>query len=355
VMWAALLADLKLTGPGRGNAYLHVVRNDAKFGGVPVGLYWMPTALVEPRWDDNNPTVFITHYEYTVNGKKQRLEVDEVIHFREVLNDPNNTRKGWSRLNAALREIATDNEAANSVYTIARNKGYGILHITPNAQAAKDGGLDPKVIQEAAPMIEAKIEAKTTGDNRGRSVYHTIPVDFFEPGAKLADLASESLRRIPETRVCAILGIPPGVVKLLSGLERNTMSNATTEERQAWNTGIKPVHGIFEDEIDFKLLPMFEPNPENFAFKFDTSGVEALKPDLKMAADTWVPVFKANVMKRSQIQERLGLVVDDQNDGYFSEVGGLPDNQPGQPAALGAATGRDADTDTPGTAHARAT
>src|SRR5690606_31997656 len=93
-----------------GNAYWVKVKNEA--GGV-LELWYVPHWLIEPKATrDSTGQTFITHYEYRVDGQVLAVERDEIVHFRYGL-DPHNPRKGMSPLASVLREVFTDDEAAN--------------------------------------------------------------------------------------------------------------------------------------------------------------------------------------------------------------------------------------------------
>jgi hypothetical protein len=59
ILWMATVVDWMVDG----NAYWLKIRSRA---GIPVELWWCPSWMIEPKGDEN---AFITHYEYTVDGK----------------------------------------------------------------------------------------------------------------------------------------------------------------------------------------------------------------------------------------------------------------------------------------------
>lgn len=319
VLWQATISDLKVNS---GNAYWHVLRNSF---GVPVQAYWMPAENVEPKWDIGDTSSYISHYEYSPDGRPVRLEVDEVLHFREGM-DPGNTRKGYARLKSGLPEIFTDNEAALAVSVMLRNRGQMSMSISPKPH--KDGDKMPQLKSDDAAMLEAKITAKVGDDNRGRLMVHSIPVDIVQFGAQLSDLASRELRRIPEERICALFRIPPGVVKVGAGLDRNTYSNAKTEQEQAWSNCIKPLHGLICDELFAKLLPMFG-NPTGLIVKPDYSDVQALQADQTELAGRLVSLFQGDAIWRSELRAELNYPVEPARDDVFwsETVGGVGEVQ----------------------------
>ena len=118
----ALAGDLALSG----NAYVLKVRAGA---GNPVELWWAPSSMMEPRWPTDG-SAYLTHYDYTPSGVTIRIDPADVIHVRDGL-DPKNTRKGLSPLASLLREIFTDNEAANMTASLLANMGVPGLIVSP--------------------------------------------------------------------------------------------------------------------------------------------------------------------------------------------------------------------------------
>lgn len=324
VLWQATLPDLLLDG----NAYWHILRDSY---GIPGALYWMPTGTVEPRRiNESDDTAWIDYFEYTVGGKVYRLEATDVVHIR-IGADSANPRKGVGRLKPGLAEVYTDNEASATVNTLLRNRAQPGLTLSPKVLESKNGVEVRTFTAEQAREIEAKVQAKFTGDRRGATMVHTIPTDMQEFGAKLADLASREIRRIPEERICALFKIPPGVVKLGAGLDRNTMSNASKDEEQAWRHGIMPLQGIVGDAIGQQLLWQLEPQPQKFTVQFDTSEIGALQEDVSAKSERTRGEWKDDLITHDTAAARLGNPVDDARKGkYYSEVvsNRQPDTQP---------------------------
>ena len=98
----------------------------------------------QSRWicEPGYHRVRITHWEYQPGaGKVQRLELEDVIHFRHGI-DPNNTRLGLSPLHSVIREIFIDLEASNFSASMLRNLGIPGLAISPkNDQTRNEKGV----------------------------------------------------------------------------------------------------------------------------------------------------------------------------------------------------------------------
>lgn len=317
-LWAATLSDLKLEG----NAYWHVIKDGT---GAPVALYWLPTGLVEPRWNPNDPGTFITHYEYTPDGQSHNLRTDEIIHFREGF-DPENIRKGRARFKSCLSEVFGDNEASRYVSTMLRNMGMAGIILSPKPQDAAKG---ISLNKEEAQAIADSYKFKTQGDKRGEAIMLNVPMDVHELGGGLSKMETREIRRIPEERICAVFKIPPGVVKLGAGLDRNTFSNANTEQEQAWHNCIIPLHGQISDVLDQQLLPLFG-DPKGVTVRFDTAKVNALQEDQDAKVNRIALLWNSDLIKRNAALEAIGYKPEADDDVYRSRwmAEAIPDMEP---------------------------
>jgi HK97 family phage portal protein len=267
-IWTATLADWKL-----GNAYWLKVRSRA---GVPVQLWWVPSWMMEPRWPDNEQSTFIGWYEYSPNGSPIRIDPRDVVHFRNGI-DPNNLRKGKSELAAGLLEGYTDEEGARFTAAILKNLGVPGVVISPGSD---DGQISP----DDATQIKADINAKFTGDRRGEPLVMLTKtnVDILSFSPQQMDL--KSMRRIPEERLSALIGVPPIVAGLGVGLDHATYSNYQSAREAATEGELVPDWRYFGEELTAQLLPDFE-DVEGAEFDFDLSEVRTLQEDQNALAE----------------------------------------------------------------------
>lgn len=206
LLWMATLTDFNVSG----NAYWLKERSAA---GRVTGLWYTPSWLIRPQWDREG-TAFLTHYEYNPNGQPQRVDLEDVVHFRYGLNPV--TRTGMSPLSAVLREIWSDEEAANFTGSLLRNLGVPGVIISPEESG---------ITNDEAEEVKAIFEAKFGGDQRGRAMVMKGPskVEVLSFSPEQMDL--KALRRIPEERVSAVLGVPAIVAGLGAGLDRCIIGN----------------------------------------------------------------------------------------------------------------------------------
>lgn len=267
-MWTAILGEWKL-----GDAYLLKVRSGAE---LPVQLWWAPSWMMEPRWPDNDPTVFISHYEYNPNGTPIRIDPRNVIHFRNGI-DPHNMRKGKSDLTSVLTDGYSDEEGARFTAAILHNLGMPGVVISP-------GSDEGQIAPEDAVQLKADISAKFTGDKRGEPLVMTTKTHAQILSFSPEQLNLTRMRRIPEERISALIGVPPIVAGLGVGLEHGTYSNYQQAREAATEGELVPDWRYFAEELTAQLLPDFE-DVEGAEFDFDLSEVRTLQEDQNALAE----------------------------------------------------------------------
>lgn len=226
-MWTPLLMSYILDG----NAYLIKERTN---GGDVLALWYVPHWTMEPRWPSDG-SQFISHYNYKVDNLTIRYEVADVIHLPNG-RDPRNMRKGLSPLKAALREIYTDNEITRYESALLRNRGTPSAFISP-------GSPEGTMTEAEAIFVRQQYLERTTGENQGKPIVSLAAIKVDTPSFSPADMNLRDMRRTPEERISALIGIPAIVVGLGAGLERciiGTMRIATPDRGPVAVQNIEP-------------------------------------------------------------------------------------------------------------------
>ena len=285
-----------------GNAYWYLTRN--RFLG-PVQIRYLPHYNIRPRWPQNG-SQFISHYEYAIEGKTFDIPKEDIIHFRYGF-DPRNERLGLSPVRAVLREVFTDNEAANYSATILKNMGAVPALISPDPQVFKESAA--VISKDAAEHLKDRWQRATTGDERGKPLVQSVPVkiqggqDFaFSP----EQLAIREVRKIPEERVSSAFGIPAVVVGLGAGLDRSTYNNVKEAREQAYESCIIPTQSLFAQELDRRLLPEWTEDPR-YSTGFDLSRVRVLSEDQDQLMKRAVLGYEKGIGTRGEMRTIAGL------------------------------------------------
>lgn len=264
VLWMATLADYVVDG----NAYWLKIRDK---GGQVRELWWAPRWMVEPKGDEST---FISRYEYRPGGGADMIpfSVDDVVHFRFGA-DADDARKGYSPLKSVLREVFTDEEAANFTASLLRNMGVPGIVVSPEVGVTINDG--------DAEETKKYVKAMFTGDKRGEALVMTGATKIQQFGFSPEQLTLKELRRVPEERVSAVIGVPAIVAGLGAGLDRSTFTNYKEAREAAYEQAVIPLQRLMAEELWFQLLPDFEDPETLWSWKagFDLSNVRALQED----------------------------------------------------------------------------
>lgn len=302
-----------------GDGYVRKVRNG--FGEV-LQLWYMPHFVVSPRSPFDGST-FLTHYDYTVNGKVERIMPDDVVHFRFGL-EPRDPRHGFGCLKPLLREVFSDEEAASFSANILTNMGVPGLIVSPKTP------LTPKQVEEFSTHLQ-----KYRDGGQGESLVTGFPADVHQFGFDPNKLMLANLRDITEERVCAMLGIPAAVVGFGSGLQSTKVGATMRELRQmAWNNCLIPMQKAMARQLTTQLLPEFQSQTRQFRVYFDMSEVSAFQEEDTERANRVATLTGAGILRLDRAQAMLGLEVDPTREIYLQPSGTTPIDKAGKPVEM---------------------
>jgi len=308
IMMMALAADLALTG----NCYVQKLRSN---GGEPVQLWWIPSYLIAPRWPEHptreqvdDGSAFISHYEYQPGTATVNIDVSDIVHVRDGL-DPHNIRVGMSPLTSLFREIFTDGEAANMTAALLKNMGVPGLIVTPKSE-------DNLPTQQDVAETKGFFARAFSGDKRGEPLVLGAPTDVHQFGFNPQQLQLKELRRIPEERVSAVLGIPAIVAGLGAGLDRSTFANMAEAREMAYESNIIPTQRLFAAAFRRQLLRDFE-DIALWKVGHDLTEVRVLQEDENQRAERLRMALSSGAITVAEYREGLGYVVDETHEIYL--------------------------------------
>jgi HK97 family phage portal protein len=288
-----------------GDAFLYKNRNKQ---GQVVELVPLMPHMVEVR---GNEETLITHYEYYAYGKGEFVKIpfEDMVHIRQGIS-PNDHRRGHAPLKTVLREILGDEAAGQFTFSLLDNMAVPGVVLTPRS----DGYGGPT--REEAESISQMYKEKFGGSNRGAPMVLSgamnVEVVSFSP----EQMRLAALRRIPEERVSAVLGVPAILAGLGAGLDAATFNN--TKELKEFFTEQKliPLWRTVAAELTHQLLiPDF--GDKNLKCDYDINSVRALQPDVDNlhkrvnmgVAGGWITIGEARKV--------VGLDVDKTHDVYL--------------------------------------
>lgn len=299
VLWAGTILSFWVDG----NAYWGINRTR---GSQAIGEFvYIPHDMIRPMRDEGSRNPGPDYFEMKAKGSGDpiRVKVEDIVHFRFGI-DPHNDLLGMSAWKSVNRHVYTDNEAVNYVATTLRKRGAAWLIASP-----KESG----VSFEDPEKVKKDIAESTSGDERGGVLVLDGAVDFTLP-PPMKDQSMDTAHRIPETRTCALAGIPAMAAGLASGLERSTFSNTDQAEAAAWNT-IVAVQRMMGRQLTRQVLrrkgnfPDWEEKngSKQYWAGFDYSEVRALQPDKQQE---WERIGKAyfvyNLLTEDEARAELG-------------------------------------------------
>ncbi|MGE5589209.1 MAG: phage portal protein [Bacillota bacterium] len=296
-LWELTLVHLYLSG----NAFWEVVRDRA---GRPVQIWPLRPDMVRII-PDKRPEIHHT-YAYVVEGQSYPLGTD-VVHFK--FPNPIDPYFGQAPLRAALRAVATDNEATDFVKVLLQN------HAIPGPVITTQTELD----QATADRLTEKWRQKFGRNRRGDPAFLQAGMDVKTLGLSLRDLEFPDLRTISESRICSVFGVPPILVGANVGLQRSTFSNYEEARRSFWQETLMPLQRRLRDRINHKLLPMFG-DASGLEARFDNTDVTALQEaeDKKWArADR---AFRGGWATRNEARAEVGLDPVDGGDVFVQDL-----------------------------------
>lgn len=279
-----------------GNAYWRVIPSKA---GTPLELWWIPSKYCRAVWPKDGVD-FISYYEYDLpNGEKVQVDPKYMIHLRNGL-DPENPRMGLTKLGSLLREIYTDDEAANFTASLLSNLGVPGMIISA-------GDDKVKITDEEAKNIKATAENRFGGDNRGRVMVLTGMAKIDRLSFNPSEMNLKDMRRLPEERITALWGVPAVVVGLGAGLDRSTFANFAEAREAAYEGVIMPNQRLIAEELASQLLPFYESDPTKFNVFFNNTKVRALQADQGLIHTMARDDFKAGIITLDESRELTGF------------------------------------------------
>lgn len=314
-VWGALLeatiADLVVDG----NAFW-IKRRDTL--GRVRQVWWVPHTMLTPRWEDGVGKPFIDHYEYRPGGSTiVEIPTHNVVHHAVGI-DPQNTRRGLSRIRALLRELYTDEEAAVFTATVLSNLGLPGMVIIPGEHTTID--------EPGAEEIKARFRQTYSGDRRGDPIVLSAKGDVKSIGWSPQELELSQIRDVPEERLTAALGIPAPVLGLGAGAQA-VKGTATMRElrAQAWEGAVMPLGGTIAEGVNAMLLSDFvEPDDlDRVEFGFDWASVPVMLDMRLRLMQTVSTGVRSGVLQVDEGRVSLGYAPVGGADGGFQRSPGV--------------------------------
>jgi phage portal protein BeeE len=263
-----------------------------------------------PRWNPDG-TEFIGWYEYEVNGKLERIEVEDMIHFKMGV-DPRDERRGFSDLKTAVREVCGLNECDTYTSAIMRNMGIpGVVISTSDPDAA----FSPEEI----PILQDQFREMFTSEGRGSALFAPRLMKVEKLSFSPEELALDKIPSRLEDRVCAVLGLSPMVVHLTAGAQSKTYANYGESRRAAYEDCLIPFQKAWAECLTNQLLiPEYG---DATRCRWDYSGCQCLAENETEVAERVGKQYQVyQTITRAEAREMQGLDWTEEDEIYFSEA-----------------------------------
>jgi HK97 family phage portal protein len=253
-----------------GNAYLRKVRSGNELTGNVVELWPLSPRLVQPVTLPGSGNL-VDFYRYTYAPSKwEDIAPENVIHFRIGVDDQD-PRLGLSPLKRLVREIASDQSATQFSDALLRNFGVpGLVVQVPQGASLSD---------EQAEGLKQQLQTRFGFENRGNVGVLTAGATMQQFGFSPNELNLEALHNVPETRIAAVMGVPPAVAGLGVGLAQTSNFASMKQVRENFTeVTVIPNWRMDAAVFNHQLKPDFT-DEDDVRIAFDLSKVRALQED----------------------------------------------------------------------------
>lgn len=277
-----------------GNVYFLKARN--QFGQV-VQLWHIPPWMIAPRWPEDG-SEFISYYEYQSDGAIVRINVEDVIHFRDGADPWNMGRTGLSPVASVLREVCADNEVAVYQFLLLKQGG-----VPPVALALKDGQVS---VHFDPTAIKQDYVRSTSGDQRGKVFVSNRAVEITKLGFNPSELDLKVLRHLPESRFASVIGISKETLGFGAADENSTYNNVQQADERSICSYAKPLWEFIGDELTHQLRADVSLR-RNHRIGFDLRQIAALQEDQNLLHDRANKDLASGGITVNEYREMIGL------------------------------------------------
>lgn len=305
-----------------GDAYIFKRRSAA---GRVVELHPIMPFMITPRGNTKN---LITHYDYELPDGKVIIKKEDMIHVRLNI-DPADHRRGRAPLKNVLREIIGDEAAGQFATALLSNMGVPGVILSPKGGDEMFGG----PTREQAEQIAEAYKTKFGGANRGAPMVLSGPMDVDVVSFSPEQLNLNELRRVPEERISAVLGVPAILAGLGAGLESATYSNARELREFFTENKLSPLWRIIANEYTHQLLYSDFTDDEKLIAKYDLTNVKSMQEDRANLIKSMDIGVKGGWVSIAEARQAIGLPTNDSHNVYLRSL--QWDEQTGDTDGLG--------------------
>lgn len=241
--------------------------------GKAIEIYTLPSNDVEIIQGGNRITAPVKNYKLV--SSSQPFEPEEVFHDKyfnpKFYTDT--TLFGQSPIQAAARQVAKQNEAADTEQKQFKNQGPSYFMYRDSENSWNDLTPTQKV------ELEKEINSVAKKGKQGGGMLLSDKFKIEKLGISAADLniieSTQDGRRI----LCNVYQLP---VSLFNDPEGSTYNNVSTARKAAWTDALIPHNNQFANSLtNFLIRPVDEYVKDGLFFAMDYSNVEELQSGIK--------------------------------------------------------------------------
>lgn len=278
-----------------GNAYIVKARN--ALGGIQA-LYPYNDGQMIPAVNNDG---IVDRYIYDIgDGHSRVFAAEDVIHIRSYYVDPLQPYLGMSPIVVSAIGIDAYNELMDTLYSTARNGG-----VVPGILSSQEF-LPQPVIEQLKDQFQRKIGGR--GEESGKPLVLSGGLSYSQIGQEISALQIPELFSQFEVEICGAFRVDPAVAMTRAGLLSSTYANKETAFREYTKLTRVPTWTSWGDIMTRGFSGEFQ----GVVLRFDTSNVEALKPDPAIREQLAIQMWQANAITKNELrtETRYGELED---------------------------------------------
>ena len=301
LLWQCAIVDYFTSG----NAFWLITRSNVS---TIAGLTPVPPSQVQVNVEQDMMGMPMLTYRIRRGLVYERVPAEDIVHIRSGIPQEDRPYLGMSPLAPVEDEIYADSEASGYTRAMLKNMGMPGLFVTSDSEHP--------ISDEEGKALREQLDTMFSGDKRGKPLIAKARLFIQQFGFNPRQMDMTSLRRKPEERICAALGVPPIVAGVGVGLESSTYSNYEQAQRSFYEGSIIPLQMLMARQVAQRLLPEFGESIEDKQIAFMSSSARALQEDETIKATRLTSLYAGGIITRGEARGALGYEVGPDDDEY---------------------------------------
>tara|TARA_Y100000593_G_scaffold84621_2_gene160358 strand:- start:280 stop:2343 length:2064 start_codon:yes stop_codon:yes gene_type:complete len=269
-----------------GNCYVYKERNQ---GNQVIALWLLRPDRVSIIPRDRG----VSEYSYEIDGHQYKLDSTDVGHL--ALPNPSGDVYGLSPLHVLAKIINVDSLITDFSKTYFANAGVpsGLLKIKRRLTNSEEAG-----------RIRSQWRSTFGGSNNMHQVAVLDSDADYQPMASApADMGLTDIRNETESRICAVLGVPPILVSANVGLQRSTFSNYREARFSFHSETLEPLINMVVRFLNYCLAMEF---PNDGEVMVDLSEMRSFLDDKDSITTRATTLFNSGIITLNEAREMVG-------------------------------------------------